>query len=395
MGKKSIKDLDVKGKKVLVRVDFNVPLDDGGNITDDTRIRKSLPTIKNIIEKGGRAILVSHLGRPKGKVVDKLRMDPIAKRLEELLGSKVKKVNDCIGSDVEGAVSQLKDGDVLLLENVRFHPEEEKNDEEFSKKLAGLSDVYINDAFGTAHRAHASTEGVAKFRPGICGFLMEKEIDSLGKVLRNPEKPFIAILGGVKVSGKIGVIKNLIGKVDQILIGGAMSYTFDKAQGLDIGSSKVEDDRLELADELLKEASSKGTKLITPKDHFIADGVDAGAKTKVVNKGEIPDGWLGVDIGPATIEEYSNVIKTAKTVVWNGPMGIFEIEPFSKGTVAIANAVASAKGIFSVVGGGDSVAAIEKIGVADKITHVSTGGGASLEFLEGKKLPGIAVLQDA
>lgn len=397
MAKQTVVDIkDLKGKKVLVRVDFNVPQDDKLNITDDTRIKAAIPTIKYLSDKGARVILVSHLGRPKSGPEDKFRMAPVAKKLSELFGKAVQYVKDSIGPEVEAAVSGLKDGDVLLLENVRFYKEEEKNDPEFAKKLASLADIYVNDAFGTAHRAHASTEGVTKYLKGYAGFLMEKEIKFLGQLLDNPAKPFVTILGGAKISGKIDVIKNLLPRVDTLIVGGGMSYTFFKARNVSVGNSLVEEDKIPLAKEILKQAIDLNKTLMLPIDHVVADKFDANANSQVVTRAGIPDGWQGMDIGPDTITKFGHAIKKAKTIFWNGPMGVFEFDKFAKGTSAIAQMVAdaTAKGAISVIGGGDSVAAIEKAGLANKISHISTGGGASLEFVEGKVLPGIACLQD-
>ncbi|MBA7599820.1 Phosphoglycerate kinase [subsurface metagenome] len=392
MDKLSIDDLDLKGKRVLIRVDFNVPLDKG-RVTDDTRIRASLPSIRRVLERGGKAILISHLGRPKGKIKEELRLTPIAERLEELLKRRIKKLNDCIGEEVQEAVSELREGEVILLENLRFHKEEEENDPEFAKELASLADIFINDAFGTVHRAHASTVGVTKFLPSACGYLLKKEIEYLGKVLSNPERPFIVILGGAKVSTKIGVIKNLLGKADIFIFGGGIAYTFFKARGVEIGRSLVEEDKIELAKEILIEAIRKGIPILLPIDHVVADRVAADAKVKVVQRLGIPPGWQAVDIGPATIAKFSHAINKGKTVLWNGPLGIFEIEPFSKGTFTIAKLLAESKAT-TVVGGGDSAAAIAKIGLTNRMSHVSTGGGASLEFLEGKELPGVVALSN-
>lgn len=397
MAKQTVEDIkDLKGKKVLVRVDFNVPLDDKQKITDDTRIRAALPTIKYLSEKGGKVILVSHLGRPKSGPDDKLRLLPVADRLTELLGKPIAYVKDCIGPEVEGAVAKLKDGDVLLLENVRFYKEEEKNDPAFAKKLASLADIYVNDAFGTAHRAHASTEGVTKYLKGYAGFLMEKEIKFLGQLLENPAHPFVAILGGAKVSGKIDVINNLLPKIDTLIIGGGMSYTFFRSRKVSVGQSLVEEDKIPLAKEILKKAIDLDKTIMLPIDHIVADKFDANADSQVVTRAGIPEGWQGMDIGPETITKFGHAIKKAKTIFWNGPMGVFEFDKFAKGTMAIAKMVAEAteKGAVSVIGGGDSVAAVEKAGLADKMTHISTGGGASLEFVEGRTLPGIACLQD-
>ncbi|MCL4466425.1 MAG: phosphoglycerate kinase [Chloroflexi bacterium] len=391
MAKQTIRDADVSGKRVLVRVDFNVPLDKQGRITDDTRIRAALPTIQYLLQHGAAVILVTHLGRPDGKVVDKLRLDPVARRLEELLGGTVIKAPDSVGPEVRQIASGLRPGQVLLLENVRFHPEEEANDAVFARQLAELADVYVDDAFGTAHRAHASTSGVAAYRPAYAGFLMEKEIDTMGRALENPERPFVALIGGAKVSTKIGVLNNLLDKVDRLLIGGAMANTFLRAQAYDTGKSLVEEDKVGLAEELLRKGDEK---LLLPVDVVVASKPEAGAETKVVPVSGIPAEMLVVDIGPETIQTYADVVANAKTVVWNGPMGIFEVPEFARGTRAMAEALASSQAL-SIVGGGDSVAAVEQMGLADKITHVSTGGGASLEFLEGRTLPGVEVLRNA
>ena len=397
MAKQTVEDIkSLKGKKVLVRVDFNVPLDDKQNITDDTRIRAALPTIKFLTGKGARVILVSHLGRPKAGPDDKLRLAPVAVKLVQLLGQPVAYVKDCIGPEVEAAVAKLADGDILLLENVRFYKEEEQNDPAFAQKLAALAEVYVNDAFGTAHRAHASTEGVTKYLKGYAGFLMEKEIKFLGQLLENPARPFVAILGGAKISGKIDVIENLLSKVNTLIIGGGMAYTFFKARGVDVGHSLVEADKIPLAKEILKQAIDQGVPLMLPIDHVVAEKFDANAESKIVTRAGIPADWQGMDIGPETITKFGHAIKKAKTIFWNGPMGVFEFDKFSRGTFAIAKLVAeaTAQGAVSVIGGGDSVAAVEKAGLAGKMTHISTGGGASLEFVEGKVLPGIACLQD-
>ncbi len=395
MGKLTVKDINLTGKRIFMRVDFNVPLDKKTvKITDDTRIQTALPTINFILKNGGRLILASHLGRPKGKVVTELKMTPVAQRLEELLGQPVKFAPDCVGAEVEKMAESLKNGEVLLLENLRFHPEEEANDEGFSRSLAKLAEIYVNDAFGTAHRAHASTVGITKFlKVRVAGFLMEKEIENLSKLLSCPERPFVLILGGAKVSGKIEIIENLLDKVDTILLGGGMAYTFIKAKNWSVGNSLVEDDKIDTAKTILKQTRVKRIDLHTPLDHIIADKVDAGAKYLVTERGAVPDGWTGVDIGPLAVQEYSEYIEGAKTIFWNGPMGVFEIDAFSKGTIAIAKAVAES-GAYSVVGGGDSIAALNKAGLADKISHLSTGGGASLEFLSGEILPGIAALDD-
>jgi phosphoglycerate kinase len=394
--KLTVEDLSPSGKRVLVRVDFNVPLDESLKITDDTRIRESLKTIQYLIGKGAKVLLASHLGRPKG-VDEKLRLKPIAARLSELLKCPVKALPDCVGPEVEKAVAALKDGEVALLENVRFHPEEEKNDPAFAKKLASLADLYVNDAFGTAHRAHASTEGVTKFVPlSAAGFLLMKEIKYLGGALSHPDKPFVAIVGGSKISTKIDVIRSLMKVVDVLIIGGGMSYTFLKARKFEIGKSLLEKDKLGLAKELLAQSIDTDVPLLLPIDHVIADKFDIKANVKVVPRGGILPDWEGMDIGPNTVEKYANFIRTAKTIFWNGPVGVFEMEPFAKGTFAIAKllAEASAKGATTIVGGGDSVAAVTQMGLADKMSHISTGGGASLEFMEGKQLPGIVALTD-
>ena len=391
MRKKTIRDVDVKGKRVLVRVDFTVPLA-GGKVADDRRIRAAIPTIRYLLDKGAAVILMSHLGRPKGKVVPELRLDPVAERLSELLGRPVKKLDDCVGPEVEAAVKAMKPGEVILLENTRFHPEERKNDPEFARKLASLADLFVNDAFGTAHRAHASTVGVARYLPAVAGFLMERELRFLGQALENPERPFVAILGGAKISDKIGVIRNLLSKVDALLIGGGMANTFFKAQGYEVGDSLVEEEAVDTAGALLEEA---GGKLFLPVDVVIAREVAPDSPTRVMKVGDVPAGWRILDIGPETVEAFKEKLRGARTVVWNGPVGVFEVEPFAKGTFAIARALAELEGATVIVGGGDSAAAVEKAGVADRITHVSTGGGASLEFLEGKELPGIAALDDA
>jgi len=396
MNKLTIDDLKLKDKRVLVRVDFNVPLNDKKEVADDTRIVESLPTIKKILNEGGKAILMSHLGRPKGKDPN-LSLAPVAKRLEKLLGKPVKFVDDCIGEKVEKAVSELKPGECLLLENLRFYPQEEKNDPEFAKSLAKLGDVYINDAFGTAHRAHASTEGVTKyFKECAAGYLMQKELKYLSMALSQPKRPFVAILGGSKISGKIDVIKNLMDKVDTLLIGGGMAFTFYKALGKEIGSSLVEADKVELAKEILQEAGKKKIDLELPLDFVIALEAKEDAATKIVDKDSIPSGWKGLDIGPKTEELFKQKIKKANTVVWNGPMGVFEVEKFARGTMEVAKELAEVtrRNAVTIVGGGDSVAALAKANLEKKMTHVSTGGGASLEFLEGKTLPGIAALTD-
>ncbi len=393
MAKATVRDIDVKGKRVLVRVDFNVPLDAERNITDDTRIRAALPTIKYLLERGARVILASHLGRPKGQRKEEFNLAPVARRLEELLGQSVNKLDDCVGPQVETGVRAMKDGDVILLENLRFHKEEEANDEGFAKALASLADTYVNDAFGAAHRAHASTAGVAEFVPGVAGFLMEKEIEVMGKALSAPERPFVAILGGAKVKDKVGVISNLIEKVDSLIVGGGMAYTFLKAKGLEIGKSIVDEEKLDLAKELMEKAKAKGVKFLLPVDVVVADRFAEDADAKVVDVSEIPPDWQALDIGPKTREAFAREIADAKTVVWNGPMGVFEMKPFAEGTRRIAKALADSAAV-TIVGGGDSAAAISEMGFADKMTHVSTGGGASLEFLEGKVLPGVAALKD-
>lgn len=387
--KKSVKDIDVKGKKVLVRVDFNVPIKDG-KITDDTRIRAALPTINYLIDQGAALILCSHLGRPKDEPDPAYSMKPVAEYLGEMLNKKVAFAEDCIGPKAEAAAAALKTGDVLVLENTRFHKEEKKNDPEMARQLASLADVFVNDAFGSAHRAHASTEGVTKFLPSVAGFLLEKEIQYLDQAIENPKRPFVAILGGAKVSDKIGVIKNLLTKADTVLIGGGMANTFFKAQGYPVGDSLVEDEALDTARELVKEG---GAKLRLPVDMVIADKFDNDAQTKVIDAGPVPDGWRILDVGPETVANFSKVISEAGTVVWNGPMGVFEISNFAKATFAVAQAVADSHAI-SIIGGGDSAAAIAQSGLADKISHISTGGGASLEMLEGIQLPGLAALMD-
>ncbi|NTW48508.1 MAG: phosphoglycerate kinase [Chlorobiales bacterium] len=394
MKKKTISDVSLAGKRVLMRVDFNVPLKDG-HVEDDTRLVGSLPSIQKVLADKGKLILMSHLGRPKGKPTAEFSLKPVAARLSELLGKPVKMAPDCIGSEVETMVAALKDGEVLLLENLRFHKEEEANDPAFAKQLASLGDVFVNDAFGTAHRAHASTEGVTHYLPvSVAGFLIEKELQYLGEATANPKRPFVAILGGAKISGKIDVLENLLSKVDTVLVGGAMVFTFFKAQGLSVGNSLVEDDKLDLAKSILAKAKQKGVKLLLPTDVVVADKFDAAANTKIVSVADIDDGWMGLDIGPDTIDAYRSEVLSAKTVIWNGPMGVFEIEKFARGTMEVAKALAEAtnNGAITVIGGGDSASAIAKAGLEDKVTHVSTGGGASLEFLEGKELPGIAAL---
>jgi 3-phosphoglycerate kinase len=391
--KKTIKDIDLKGKRVLIRVDFNVPLDDKLNITDDIRIRAALPTIKYALDKGAKVILMSHLGRPDGKVVDSMRLTPVAKRLEGLLGRKVIKADDCIGDAVKKTVAAMKQGDVVLLENLRFHAEEEKNDPAFAKELASLGDIFVNDAFGTAHRAHASTEGVTKYLPSVAGFLLEKEIQYLGSTVDNPKRPFIAILGGAKVKDKIKVIDNLLNKIDALLIGGGMAYTFLKAKGKTIGASKLDKEGFDTVKAALDKAAKKNIPILLPIDNIVGDKFDANANTKLVGE-DIPDGWMGLDIGPKTIQLFEDKLKTAKTVIWNGPLGVFEMDKFAKGTEDIARFLAGLKGCTTVIGGGDTAAAMSKFKVEDKMTHISTGGGASLEYLEGRGLPGIDALQD-
>ena len=397
MAKLTIDDLEFKGKNVLVRVDFNVPLDENQRVADDFRIRAALPTIQKIISDGGRAILCSHLGRPKGQRIPEMSLKPVAERLGELLGQPVKFADDCIGTAVLEMKRSLKDGEVLLLENLRFHAGETKNDPEFARALAEACDLYVNDAFGTAHRAHASTVGVTQyFSQCAAGYLMEKELNYLGKALENPDRPFVTILGGAKISGKIDVINNLMNKADVLLLGGGMIFTFFKAQGKEIGKSLLEEDRIEMAREILKQAESGKCRLILPRDVLVADKFEADARTRVVEVDRIPADWLGVDIGTATIEEFKNILKDARTVVWNGPMGVFEIPAFAGGTEAIARYLAEMtdRGVTTIVGGGDTAAAVKKFALSDRMSHVSTGGGASLEFLEGKELPGVAALTD-
>ena len=390
--KKNVEDIDVAGKKVIVRCDFNVPQDETGKITDDKRIVAALPTIKYLLGQNAAVILCSHLGRPKGEFKMKYSLAPVAERLSELLGQEVKLAKDVIGEDAKAMAAALQPGQAMLLENVRFHKEEEKNDPAFAKELASMAEVYVNDAFGTAHRAHATTAGLADYLPAVCGYLINKEISIMGKALANPARPFVAILGGAKVSDKIGVINNLIEKCDTIIIGGGMAYTFSKAQGGEIGTSLCEEDKLDLANDLLKKAADKGVKLLLPVDTVCADKFAADATPVVHEAGKIPAGLMGLDIGPKTIELFSEAVKDAGTVVWNGPMGVFEFDAVAVGTKAVAKAIAESNAI-SIIGGGDSAAAVEKLGYADKMTHISTGGGASLEFLEGLELPGIALLK--
>lgn len=395
MNKKTIRDVNVAGKRVFVRCDFNVPLDENGKITDENRIQGALPTIKYLLDHGAKVVLASHLGRPKNGPEAKFSLKPVAERLNQLLGGKVTMANDVIGEDAQKKVAALKNGEAVLLENVRFHKEEEKNDPEFAKKLASFADIFVNDAFGTAHRAHASTEGISHFvKTSVAGFLIEKELEVMGGALADPKRPFVAILGGAKVSDKIGVINNLLEKVDKLLIGGAMAYTFIVAKGGKVGMSKLEADKVDLAKELLEKAKAKGVELYLPVDTVIAQEFKADAESKVCETMAIPDGWEGLDIGPKTAELFAGVIKTAKTVIWNGPMGVFEFPKFAVGTKAVAQALADNPKAITIIGGGDSAAAIEQLGYADKVTHISTGGGASLEFLEGKVLPGIACLND-
>src|SRR6266478_1370379 len=401
MSKLSIRDLALSNHRVLMRVDFNVPLEDG-RVIDDTRIRQTLPTIEYAVRRGARLVLVSHLGRPKGKPNPNMSLKPVAERLRMLLDKELAPDEnvgfcpDCVGPEAEEVAGQLEKGQTLLLENLRFHAEEEANDEKFARQLANLADYYVNDAFGTAHRAHASTVGITKFvQKSAAGLLMEKELEYLGRALQNPERPFVAILGGAKVSDKIGIIKNLLSKVDVLIIGGGMAYTFLKAQGEAVGKSLVEEDKVALAKELLQQAKAHKLKFLLPTDHVVAERVEANASTKVVNAGEpIPANMMALDIGPQTIELFSEEVSRARTIVWNGPMGVFELPPFAKGNFKIAQAIAENAGAISIIGGGDSVAAVKAAGVADKITHISTGGGASLEFLEGKKLPGVETLSN-
>lgn len=394
LNKKTIEDIDVKGKKVLARCDFNVPLKDG-EITNDKRIVAALPTIKYLMEHGAKVILCSHLGRPKGEYKPEFSLAPVAKRLSEYLGVEVKLAEDAevVGPNAKAMAAELKDGEVMLLENVRYRAEETKNEENFSKELASLADIFVNDAFGTAHRAHCSTTGVAAYLPAVCGYLIQKEIKFMGGALANPKRPLVAILGGAKVSDKIGVIENLIDKCDTIIIGGGMAYTFMKYLGHNIGTSLLEADWVEKAGEMMKKAEDKGVKFLIPVDNKVGKEYDENTEAKVVSSDDIPDGWMGLDIGPKTQEVFANAIKGAGTVIWNGPMGVSEWDNFAAGTICVAKAVANS-GAISIIGGGDSVAAVTKLGFADKMSHISTGGGASLEFLEGKDLPGICALQD-
>ncbi|HEY4602118.1 MAG TPA: phosphoglycerate kinase [Cerasibacillus sp.] len=392
MNKKTLKDIQVKGKKVFCRVDFNVPMQDG-DVTDDTRIRAALPTINHLSEAGAKVILASHLGRPKGQIVEELRLDPVAKRLSNLTGKVVLKTDTVYGDEVNEAISQLEDGDILLLENVRFDPGETTNDPELVDAFAEMADIYVNDAFGTAHRAHASTAGVAEKLPAVAGFLMEKEIAVLTKALENPERPFTAIIGGAKVKDKIDVIDNFLDKVDYLLVGGGLAYTFIKAKGYDIGNSLLEEDKIDLAKEFLQKAEEKGVKFVIPEDTVIADQFSEDADSKIVSIDDIPSEWQGLDIGLKTRETFADIISKSKLIIWNGPMGVFEMNPFAGGTRAVAKSLAEADG-FTIIGGGDSAAAVEQFGLSDQMDHVSTGGGASLEFMEGKELPGIKALDD-
>ena len=393
LNKKSVEDIDVAGKRVLVRCDFNVPFDGEGNISDPKRIDEALKTIRYLLDHHAKVILCSHLGRPKGEFNPKYSLAPVAEYLSKVLGQPVQMAKDVIGDSAKAICASLKEGEAALLENVRFHKEEEKNDPEFSKALASLAEIYVNDAFGTAHRAHASTAGVAAYLPAVCGYLIQKEITVMGNALANPKRPFIAILGGAKVSDKIGVINNLLDKVDTLIIGGGMAYTFMKALGYSIGTSICEDDKLDLAQEMMAKAKDKNVKFLIPLDNVVADKYDENANHQIADSDQIPDGWMGLDIGPKTQELFTSALKGAGTVVWNGPMGVSEWKNFAAGTVAVAKAVAES-GAVSIIGGGDSAAAVEQLGFADKMTHISTGGGASLEFLEGLELPGIACLND-
>lgn len=393
MNKMSVRDIDVKGKCVFCRVDFNVPMKDG-QVTDDTRIRAALPTIQFLMEKGAKVILASHLGRPKGAVVEELRLNAVAARLTELLGKTVVKTDVAYGEEAETAIAGLEEGEVVLLENVRFYAGEEKNDPELAKAFAALADVYVNDAFGAAHRAHASTEGIAQHIPAVAGLLMEKELEVLGKALLNPERPFTAVIGGSKVKDKIGVIENLLDKVDNLIIGGGLAFTFTKAMGHEIGASLLEEDKIELAKSFVEKAKEKGVNFYMMEDCVVADKFAADATTQVVDVDSIPEGWMGLDIGPKTVDTYRKVILDSKLVIWNGPMGVFEMPAFENGTKSVALALADAQDTYSVIGGGDSAAAVEQFDLADKMDHISTGGGASLEFMEGKELPGVVALND-
>ncbi len=390
--KKTMNDVEVKGKRVFVRVDFNVPMEDG-KITDDTRIRAALPTIKHLVDEGAKVILASHLGRPKGEVVEDMRLTAVGNRLAELLGKPVLKLDESVGETVKTAVHNMNDGDVVLLENVRFHKGEEKNDAELAKQFAELAEIYVNDAFGAAHRAHASTAGIAEYLPAVSGFLLQKELDVLGKALSDPERPFTAIIGGAKVKDKIGVIDHLLDKVDNLIIGGGLAYTFVKAQGHEIGNSLVEEDKIELAKEFMQKAKDKGVNFLMPVDAVVASEFSKDADSKVVDTDAIPADWMGLDIGPKTVALYADTIKNSKLIIWNGPMGVFEMEKFADGTKGVAEAMAETAG-YTIIGGGDSAAAVEKFHVANKMDHISTGGGASLEFMEGKELPGVVALND-
>ena len=392
LNKKTVEDINVSGKKVLVRCDFNVPLKDG-EITSDKRIVASLPTIKYLIDHNAKVILCSHLGRPKGEFKPEFSLAPVAKRLSELLGKEVKMAKDVVGESAQALAAELKDGDVMLLENVRFHAEETKNDPEFSKALASLAEIYVNDAFGSAHRAHSSTTGVADYLPAVCGYLIQKEIEFMGGALENPKRPLVAILGGAKVSDKIGVINNLLDKVDTLIVGGGMAYTFFVAKGYHVGTSLVEEDKVELAKDMMNKAAEKGVKFLLPIDNVVGKEFDADTEYQTINSDEFPEGWMGLDIGPKTRELFADAVKGSGTVIWNGPMGVSEWDHFANGTIAVATAVAES-GAISIIGGGDSAAAVQKLGFADKMSHISTGGGASLEFLEGKELPGIAALNE-
>lgn len=394
MSKKTVKDIDLKDKKVFVRCDFNVPLDENGVITDNRRIVGALPTIKYLLENNCKVILCSHLGRPKGEVKPEFSLAPVAAELSKLLGKEVKLAKDVIGESAKELTSNMQNGDVVLLENVRFDAREEKNDPELSKELASMAEIFVNDAFGTAHRAHSSTAGVADYLPAVSGFLIEKELKFLGSALENPERPFVAILGGKKVSDKIGVINSLLEKVDTLLIGGAMAFTFFKARGYGVGDSICELDKLDLAKEIMENAKNKGVKLVLPVDTKLGKEFDPNTESKTVKSTEIPDGWQGFDIGAESIKEYCEILKSAKTVIWNGPVGLSEFKQFAAGTDTIAETLANLSDCTTIIGGGDSAAAVERAGLADRMTHISTGGGASLEFLEGKKLPGIECLQD-
>ena len=390
--KKTVKEIDPKNKKIIIRADFNVPLDGNLHITDDRRITESLPTIKYLLDKGAaKVILMSHLGRPDGAAVDKYRLNPVKNRLEELLSQKVLKLDDCIGEDVRKKIGEAREK-IILLENLRFHKEEEKNDPDFAKELASLADIYVNDAFGTAHRAHASTAGIAKYLPAVAGFLLEKEIQYLGNAVANPRKPFVVILGGAKVSDKIVIIENLLPKADALIIGGGMAYTFLKAQGRPVGNSKLEKDKVDVAKSLLEKAKEKGVQVALPVDHIVTTSIDNSKDAQTVT--DIPEGRIAVDLGPATRKNFKDILKGAKTIIWNGPLGVFETDAFAQGTREIAEYIAALKDAVSIIGGGDTAAAISKFKLEDKMTHISTGGGASLEYLEGKELPGIAVLNN-